>query len=341
MNRNELKTILLENFSSNSVANFADVEKATVNALVEYFGLEDLSPREIKKQKGLIMALIEEVIDEVLPAKLEDRVKDFAEVKQFARDAEVVFTVKNKGRRRAQLSIVRGQRGGLYQAARLDAVNLTLPTYVETVGVFVTLEEILLGKYTLVELMDNILDGFVERLYVNVIEALQNATVPEANKGAAAGFDPEAIDPVIRVVAAYGRPIIMGFHNTVAKITNAQGWTGTYPNVPAGDLADIRDYGMVGVYKGTPVIKLPNYIANEVTNDEWLLDESKMFILPAGEKPVKVALKGDLHIQEVEHPAGSEEWAAHKLLGVGLLLANNVGIYTDTGEVNGDTGITG
>ena len=36
----------------------------------------------------------------------------------------------------------------MYQAARLDDLSMTLPTWVETVGVFVTLEEIILGKYT-------------------------------------------------------------------------------------------------------------------------------------------------------------------------------------------------
>jgi hypothetical protein len=62
---------------------------------------------------------------------------------------------------------------------------------------------------------------------------------------------------------------------------------------------------------------------------DWLIDESFLFILPAGEKPVKVALKGEMHIEEVKHPTGSYEQNAHKMLGVGLLLYNNIGIYED------------
>jgi len=130
--------------------------------------------------------------------------------------------------------------------------------------------------------MNNILDGFTERLYVQVIEALQAAydSVPDANKASAAGIDTADLDRIIRVVAAYGRPMIMGFHNVVEKLHNVAGYfpTDSYPNVPMADLDEIRGNGFVSVYKGTPVVKLPNYIINEKTNAEWLLDESKLFI---------------------------------------------------------------
>ena len=253
--------------------------------------------------------------------------ENLLKLNQYARDAEVVFHIKGKGKRRAYLTIKKGQRGGMYQAARLDDMQMSLPTWVETVAVFVTLEEILLGKYSLVELMNNILDGFVERMYVQVIEALQAATVPAANQASAQGIDNGKLDGVIRVVSAYGRPMIMGFHNVISKINNSQFISSSNPNTPASDLDELKANGYIGLYKGTPIVKLPNYIVDETTNAEWLLDEGKLFILPVGERPVKVALKGDLHLQEVLHPTGSAEWNAHKILGVGLLLTNNIGLY--------------
>ena len=332
MTINELKVLLKSSFTQAPGVNFAEVEDATRNALVEFYGLADLTPREIKANRDLIMALIEETIDELLPEKLQDRIGEFAEVKQYARDAEVVFHIKGRGKRRAYMTIKKGQRGGMYQAARLDDMQMALPTWVETVGVFVTLEEILLGKYSLAELMNNILDGFVERMYVQVIEALQAVSAPAANQGTGAGIDNDELDGVIRVVAAYGRPMIMGFHNVISKINNSGFIASGNPLTPASDLDELKEKGYVGMYKGTPIVKLPNYIVDEATNAEWLLDESKLFILPAGERPVKVALKGDLHIQPVVHPTGSEEWNAHKILGVGLLLTNNLGIYTDSDE---------
>lgn len=332
MTINELKALVLSNFDNSATVNFADKQSATINAIVDFYELDGLSPREIKQYKPLIMALIEEAIDEKFPEKLENRIGDFAEIKQYARDAEVVFNIKGKGKRRAFLTIKKGARGGMYQSARLDDAQMTLPTWTETVAVFVTLEEILLGKYSLVELMNNILDGFVERMYIQVVEALQAATVPAANQGSAAGIDNAELDGVIRVVAAYGRPTIVGFHNVISKINNAGFISSTTPNVPTSDLDEIKNKGYVGIYKGTPIIKLPNYILDENTNATWALDENKLFILPTEEKPVKIALKGEMQIQEVVHPTGSAEWNAHKILGIGLLLTNNIGIYTDTDE---------
>lgn len=333
MDRNELKKLMLSNFRPVAGANFADIKSATRNAMIEFAGLKDLTPREIRANKDYLMALVEEVIDEILPTQLESRIGDFAEIKQFARNAEIVFDIKGKGKRRAYLTIKKGQRGGMYQAARLDDVQMSLNTWTETVGVFVTLEEILLGKYSLQDLMNNILDGFVERLYVQVIQALQALAsyAPAANIDSGADIDATALDPLIRIVAAYGQPTIFGFFNLVSKFSNAlTPAANNSPNVPQSDLDEIKSRGYVNIYKGTPIVLLPNYIVDETTNTSWLLGEQYLFILPSEAKPVKVALKGEMYIKEVEHPTGSMEQNAHKLIGVGMLLANNCALYEDT-----------
>jgi hypothetical protein len=335
MDKLELKKLMLSNFRPIAGVNFADVKSATRNAMIEFAGLKDLTPREIRANRPYLMALVEEVIDEILPEKLISRVGDFAEIKQFARDAEVVFDIKGKGKRRAYLTIKKGQRGGMYQAARLDDIQMTLTTWTETVGVFVTLEEILLGKYSLQDLMNNILDGFVERLYVEVVEALQALATyaPAANIDSGANIDATALDPLIRIVAAYGSPTIFGFHNVVSKFSNAlTPAANNSPNVPTSDLDEIKSRGYVTIYKGTPVVLIPNYIVDENTNTSWLLDESYLFILPTGAKPVKVALKGDMLIRDVTHPTGSMEQNAEKMIGVGMLLTNNCALYEDTAE---------
>ena len=36
------------------------------------------------------------------------------------------------------------------------------------------------------------------------------------------------------------------------------------------------------------------------------------------------------YIKEVEHPTGSVEQNFHQILGVGMLMYNNLGVYTDT-----------
>ena len=100
-------------------------------------------------------------------------------------------------------------------------------------------------------------------------------------------------------------------------------------NISSKDAEDIRSRGFVNMYKGVPVVELPNYLVDE-SNNKFVFKEGDIFILPTEAKPIKVAMKGDLHIEEVKHATGSVEQSAHRLVGVGLMLANNVCIYRDS-----------
>ena len=308
-----------------------DANQAFINAVLETYGLTDATPRQIRARQPEIFALIEEAIEELMPKALTDVVGGFAEVQTFARDAECLFKVKGLGKVRARRSIVPGARDGIYKARRLDNKSFQVDVQVETVGAFVTLEEILLGTASLADLMANIQQGFQERVYIRTMQALRTAKTlaPAANIKTGNGFDATAVDQLIRIAGAYGTPIIMGFRSALTNIMNLAPRQAATPNVNTTDLDEIRTRGIVTVYHGVPVVELPNYLMDE-TNKEWVFNEGDLFILPSDAKPVKIALKGDLHIEETKHPSGSMEQDAHRLIGVGLFLANDVCVYTDT-----------
>lgn len=330
MDRKDLFTLIKNGLEPEVSAEFsaADANSAAVNAICEHFGINmDSNIRDIRAIAPAAFALIEEAVDEILPKRLENVLGAFAEVKQFARDAEVVFKLSKLGKARARLSIVKGARGGIYRAARLDAASFQVPTEVYTVAVYVTLEDIILGTYTLGELWANILEGFEEIVYKQTIRALtdSNAAVSHGNNKKYVGVSgltlPQAIDDAVARVKQYGTPIIMGFsgqlsllHNTVAN---------TYPNVAADDLNDVRNIGYITLYKGTRVVEIPNYLEDETTTSNWVLDDQYIYVIPVDAKPVKVALKGELTIVENKQPTGSEKWEAHKLMGVGVAMNNN------------------
>lgn len=313
-----------------------DANNAVINAILENYGLKDATAREIRARQAEIFGLIEETIEELLPEAITDIVGGFAEVRTFARDAEVVFEIKNVGKARLKRGIVAGARGGIYKARRLDNKSFQVPVKVETVGNLVTLEDILLGRHTLGDLFAIIQDGFVERIYLHCVEALRTAKTlaPAANIKTGNGFDGAALDALIRIAGAYGTPVIMGFRSAIAKINNGVGWTGRNPNVPAQDLDEARNRGIVTMYHGVPVVELPNYLVDE-TNAEFVFKEGDIFVLPTDAKPIKVAMKGDLHIEENKHPSGSMEQQAHRLVGVGLYLANDICVYTDEDVTGG------
>lgn len=307
-----------------------DVNDAAISAILKEVGLSDNpTSRELRENESRIFALIEEAVDEVLPKKLENVLGEFAEVKTFARDAEVVFNIEKIGKNRAKLTISKGARGGIYRAAKLDSKYFSLATTVQTCAVYVTLEELILGTMSLSELYNNILEGFQEIIYRETFNALASGT-------AVAGYDriekngsatttksalAAAIDNVMPYVKQYGIPTIFGSYAALANIANST----VTDHVNDQDSMDIRNYGFVRLYKGTRVVELPNYLVDN-SNDEWFYDNTYVFVIPSGVKPVKIALKGDLTIVRNVQATGSEKWEAHKLVGVGLAMANNFAV---------------
>ena len=330
----ELKLGLVAALENRPSASFSaeEVNEAAVKAIMAECGLdENSSARDFRAVEDKAFALIEEAIDIILPKKLEQVLGEFAEVRQFARDAEVAFNIEKIGKNRAKLTIAKGARGGIYRAAKLDKKWFSPSTAVETVAVYVTLEEIILGTMSLSELYNNVLEGFEEKIYKEVFNALAagqsaagtgyNAITTTTTKAQLGS----AIDSVLPVVKAYGIPTIFGSYAALSNIYNPLAASSGYPNVE--DSADIRRYGFVQVYKGVRCVELPNYL---VESSDWFYDDDKVFVVPSGIKPVKVALKGDLTLIRNTQSVGSEKWEAHKIVGVGVAMANNYAVLTVT-----------
>ena len=332
MNR-ELLNGLIAALEGQASANFAasDVNEAAISAILKEAGLsENPTARELRNNEAAIFSLIEEAVDEILPKKLENLLGAYAEVRTFARDAEVVFNIEKIGKNRAKLTISKGARGGIYRAARLDSKYFSPETSIQTVAVYVTLEELILGTMSLAELYANIVEGFQEVIYKETFNALA-AGAPAAGYGriekdGSTSTTKEdlrfAIDKVMPYVKQYGVPTIFGSYEAVNGLYNPLASEG---HINSQDSMDIRNYGFVQMYKGVRVVELPNYLVDNSNND-WFYDPTYVFVIPSGVKPVKIALKGELQIQRNAHAVGSEKWEAHKLIGVGLAMANNYAV---------------
>ena len=337
MNRQEVIALCVAAAKNQASANFTatDIQDAARNALVNYIGCEnmELTGRTLREHRNDLFAIIEEVVDNVVPQKMTDILGKYAEIKSFGRNDQVKFKVSTLGGNRVKMAIVPGARGGVYRARRLDNNDLYLDTHVETIGYMITLEELLTVAKNLSDIVSLIAEGLVEKVWIEVVKALRAAyaTVPAKNKATATGdtIDLAGIDKIIRTIGAYGKPVILGFSSLIDQISNKVGFNGATPNLPNADLDDIRNMGYVGLYKGIPVIKLPNYLVDE-SNTEWVFKETDIFVLPSDQRPVKVAFQGDSYTSEVDQPHGGKEWHLHKIMGVGILFYNTIGIYRQT-----------
>lgn len=337
MNKKLLQTALLGKTAAEFSA--TDVNKNAIEEILAECGLRsDMNVRKILAHKSEIFAIISEVIDEILPKDVQNIMGAYAEVKNFKRDDEVVFQLKT-GYKRAKLSIVKGARGGVYKAARIDNKLMDLDVDTWTVGVYVTLEDIILGNVTLGELYSNLLAGFEEKIYEETVVALRTAATvaPGSHHISAAGVADDNLDKLIRIAKAYGdNVVIVGFQSAIAKINNVVTLTETEHKLPTEDLTDIRNTGFVKLYKGTPIVELQNFILTDGATANFAFKEGDIFILPGASKPVKVAFKGDSYMVDEKLPGGAEQWNEHKMAGVGLLLADDVCILTDTGITGGE-----
>lgn len=338
MNRKELKQMLVSAANLQGTENFSafDTNVAASKALAEHLGIKDFDERSLRHLNPSDYAILEEVIDELVPTRIEDVLGHVADIKTFGYQEQVVFTIKGIGSERFKRVIKQGAQGGIYQSRRLDNSNLTVDTFFETAAVQVTLEELLTGRHTINEYMAQLTIGFLERIYIMTVQALRAAaaTAPAVNQVTSAGadFDTTGLDEVIRIVAAYGTPHIMAFESMANAISNVSSLNANGLEIVGTsrhDWDDIREYGRVMKYKGRTITVLPNFLVDN-TNEGWVFKENEMFILPADEKPVKIAFHGPSYIKPNEYAGGGMELNVSRKLGVAVLFNNSIGSLKNT-----------
>ena len=333
MNRTDLNKILVAAARKQAGVNFSDAQSAAKNAIVEHFGLKGLSARELQRRKLEIFDVISEAIDEVVPMMVQDRIGDFAEIKQIARNEQALFRIPTSyaSKRRAAKGIQRGARGGIYKAQRLDGKDIPVYTEVWTVGWNITLEEILTGQRTIAEMGEILTNAWVELIFKEVFHALQAAAsaAPQVNRvvGGTAAINNQQLDKLISIVKAYGTPRIVGFNQHLSLLGNDVVTTQGVAR-PTADLDDVRAQGYIKLYKGTQVVELPNYI--DVHRDaevDFVFAEDRIFVMPSEEKPIKIVFQGESYIQEAARAVGGEEYHQHRMMGLVVLFNNYIASY--------------
>lgn len=341
MNYNDIKKLMIASALNEPTAKFSaeDVHEAARNALAEYFGVEGLN--SILYLNPSDFRLIDEVIEEVLPKNLQNILGPWADVKSYGYNDRVVFHV-NRGasERRFKEVVVPGQAAGIYRARRLDSDVVEVETHVMTAGYNVILEEILTGTANIAKLVQLIAEGFAEKIYVEMISAFRSVGALSRFSGTAVGgsadtaIDFDVLDTLIAKAGAHGPVTIFGFRSALSLLSNQANVTDATwsPSRASEDLSDIRNHGRVLIYKGTPIVQLENYLLDD---DSWAFNENMLYIIPGGNKPVKVALHGPVNTQEVNIPSGGKEWHAFRRAGVAVVSSGGIATYEVDGAEEG------
>ncbi|WP_342422354.1 hypothetical protein [Paenibacillus sp. FSL E2-0178] len=277
-----------------------------------------------------IFELVQEVIDEVAPKKIEAAIGYFAQVKSYTQGERPRFRLK-KGRNNVKRFITRIGLGGVLQRVRLDQDFVEVATHALGGAGYVEFEQFLDGQMDWTDLINLIIDGIESEIYKEIQAALiaSYSKLPASNKAVSATFDSAEMSKLITTVTAYGdKAAIICTPEFAANIVPDAKFIGD------ADRQDMRNQGYIGRFLGADVIVLPQSFADSA-NTTKIFDPQYAVVVPVGSAPedkiVKVVLEGQTIVDEVKNADGSKEFSAYKKVGTAVLSTNYFAMYRLTG----------
>lgn len=342
----ELKELAIHAARGTAPANYTvgTVDEALRGELKALAG----SVNQFMKNRYDIYDIVIAAVDDVVPKNVIAAVGAFAEVRSVPNGQKTIFKRK-LGRQRAKQFITRVAIGGLYETFRLDSETFSVEAYAIGGAVSIDFERFMNGEEDMAELVAIVQEGLVESVYVETMRALRqaaNATGLDEqtninSKGVSVftmdAWKPETALKAINRVKGYGTSAtIFATPEFVAAmgpdaITPVGVMGGNVINAAAqADIDAIHNTGYINIFRGTPVVQLPNTWTDE-TYTQTYLDPQLAYVLPTnGDKIVKVVLEGDTQINDFKNKDRSMEIHFYKKMGVALTHDRNWAILKNT-----------
>ena len=314
-------------FSENekySAEQTSDLLRAQMNLLAHDY-------RSFRENKNTIFSLIEQTIDEVLPAKVLQQYEQFADISTVAQGDKVVFVrrITEASRMRAKQFVTQVGLAGRYETFMLDGERLEVKTSAIGSAARIGFEEFLDGRIQFSELTDVIIEAMDEYIYREIAKALATAVeeLPAPNKVTASTFDAASMDRLLSIADAYaGAPAtIYCTYEFAATMLPAEAWA-------SNDMKNtIWGEGYLPRYKGHNIILLPQSM-EDATNAKKVIDPSNAYIINSGvEKPVKIAFEGQTAVREVsDNDDWSRDMQTYKKFGVAILTNPSICVYKNS-----------
>lgn len=328
--------VKLASAAMNKVAfNFSENEKYTAEQTSELFraqmNLLAHDYRSFRENKNTIFSLIEQTIDEVLPAKVLQQYEQFADVRSVNQGDKVVFVrrITEASRMRAKQFVTQVGLAGRYETFMLDGERIEVKMTAIGSAARIGFEEFLDGRIQFSDLTDVILEAMDEYIYREIAKALESAVeeLPSPNKVTASDFDEASMDRLLAIADSYaGAPAtIYCTYEFAATILPAESWASSeMKNTIWGE-------GYLPRYKGHNIVILPQSM-EDATNAKKVIDPSNAYIINSGaEKPVKIAFEGQTAVRDVtDNDDWSRDMQTYKKFGVAILTNPSICVYKNS-----------
>lgn len=337
MTLKEMKELALYAAKGQAPANYSTetVNGALLDGLKGLLGSNRLI--DFQRHKLDIFEIIGEVADEIMPGRLDNIVGLFAETRYVDQGDTVQFRRKVGKNRAKRHFITAAGLSGVYETFRLDSESYGVRLNAVGGAAIVDFERMLDGFETISDVMEVIADGLVENVISQVIEALVAAAseMDVANDNYVSNaYDASEMVKVVNAVKAHGNGAVifaspefiaaMGPDAIVPATTNAQG---VYS---PDDIDAIHKTGLIKIFRGTPVVELPNGYKDEVGGEKWLPVDTAFVLPTTGSKVVKIVVEGQTQMYDFMNRDQSWELHFYRKIGVAIESYNTWGMYTNT-----------
>ena len=333
---NELKELALHAVRGTAPVNYTT--ETVDEALRGEMSAMCTSINNYQRNKYDLFEIVITAADEVVPNKVIDAMGMFAEVRQVPQGQKALFKRGLVGRARAKKFLTQVGLSGVYETFRLDNETFELGGRAIGGGASIDFERFLDGAESMGDVMDIITEGLTDAAYGEVqkclIAAIDAVGRPDANKVVDSAFNGDNMFKLVSTVKAYGgnavifaTPEFIGAMGPDAIVPVGANYPGVYH---PQDIDAIHNTGYINIFRGTPIVQLPQSYIDE-SNDKTWLNPQFAYVLPTGkEKVVKIVFEGATQMWDYINKDQSIEWMAYKKMGAAIVTHNNWGIYQNT-----------
>ena len=151
-----------------------------------------------------------------------------------------------------------------------------------------------MGKVDFADMVQRVAKSVDNALMRIIVKGIESAYVPTGNEtfGFAGSYnDDEVLRVAQNVEAKTGlKPVIYGSKGALANLRKSSNalWSDA-------EKEEVRNLGHVGKFNGYDVVEIPNFMDN---NDQLVLRQDMIFIIPNGTKIVKLLNEGNAEVFE-------------------------------------------
>ena len=329
MTNAQLKELVLHAAKGTAPANFSvsNVDAAVADGLRALCN----SVNNFMRNRYDVYDMIIEAVDEVVPQNVIAAVSPFAEVVSVPQGQKAMFKLRNKlGRERAKQFLTQVGLSGVYETFRLDVGSFEVGAHAVGGAARLDFERFLDGSDTMAELMEIVTEGLENAVYVEVHKALVNAIGTLENdsntmKVVVSEHKADELQKLVGKVRSYGRGAAIF---ATPEFIEAMGADAIAPETYSpDDIEAIHKTGRIKIFRGTPVIELPQSYTDD-THEHTYLPSSVAYVFPTGgQKLVKVVLEGNTQIYDAVNRDQSVEINVYKKMGAAVMTSTDWGVY--------------